>query len=46
MLSRDLARYVDQKRSLGFKFESQNFVLRSFVTFAMQGVTRVSTIFR
>jgi integrase len=34
MLSRDLARYVDQKRSLGFKFQSQNIVLSSFVRFA------------
>jgi integrase len=36
MLSRDLARYIDQKRSLGFKFNSQNVVLRSFVKFAKE----------
>ena len=36
MLSLDLARYVDQKRSLGFKFRSQHVVLRSFVAFAQQ----------
>jgi integrase len=36
MLSRDLARYVDQKRSLGFKFETQNFVLSSFVRYAKE----------
>jgi integrase len=36
MLSRDLARYIDQKRSLGFKFSCQNVVLRSFVTFAKE----------
>jgi hypothetical protein len=36
MLSRDLARYIDQKRSLGFKFSCQNVVLRSFVTFATE----------
>jgi integrase len=34
MLSGDLARYTDQKRSLGFKFGSQLVVLTSFVTFA------------
>jgi len=34
MLNRDLARYIDQKRSLGFKFQTQNVVLRSFVRFA------------
>jgi integrase len=34
MLSQDLARYTDQKRSLGFKFSSQLVVLTSFVTFA------------
>jgi integrase len=36
MLSQDLANYIDQKRSLGFKFDSQNVVLRSFVKFAME----------
>jgi integrase len=36
MLSRDLARYIDQKRSFGFKFSWQNVVLRSFVTFAKE----------
>lgn len=34
MLSRDLACYIDQKRSLGFKFRSQHVLLRGFVTFA------------
>lgn len=34
MLSRDLARYIDQKRSLGFKFRSQSVQLSSFVAFA------------
>lgn len=34
MLSRDLERYVDDKRSLGFKFRSQSGQLRSFVAFA------------
>jgi hypothetical protein len=34
MLSRDLARYIDRKRSLGFKFRSQHVLLRSFVAFA------------
>lgn len=36
MLSRDLARYVDQKRSLGFEFQSQSIVLSSFVRFAKE----------
>jgi len=36
MLSRDLAHYIDQKRSLGFKFNWQNVVLRSFVMFAKE----------
>lgn len=36
MLSRDLARYIDQKRSLGFKFSCQNVVLKSFVAFAVK----------
>ena len=36
MLNRDLARYVDRKRSLGFKFRSQHVQLRSFVAFAEQ----------
>jgi integrase len=34
MLSRDLERYIDGKRSLGFKFRSQSVQLRSFVAFA------------
>jgi integrase len=34
MLNRDLARYIDQKRSLGFKFRSQSIQLSSFVAFA------------
>src|SRR5262249_4715150 len=46
MLSRDLARYVDQKRSLGFKFESQNFVLCSFVRFAYARGVRYIRIVR
>lgn len=36
MLNRDLARYIDRKRSLGFKFRSQHVQLRSFVAFAEQ----------
>lgn len=34
MLSRDLARYVDQQRALGFKFRLQHILLRGFVAFA------------
>ena len=34
MLNRDLARYVDQQRSLGFKFRVQHILLRGFVAFA------------
>jgi integrase len=34
MLSRDLARYVDQQRSLGFKFRVQAILLRGYVAFA------------
>jgi integrase len=34
MLNRDLARYVDQQRSLGFKFRVQNILLRGYVAFA------------
>jgi integrase len=34
MLNRDLARYVDQQRSLGFKFCVQEVLLRGYVTFA------------
>jgi integrase len=34
MLSRDLARYVDQQRSLGFKFRLQHILLKGFVNFA------------
>ena len=34
MLNQDLERYVDGKRSLGFKFRSQSVQLRSFVAFA------------
>lgn len=34
MLSRDLARYVDQQRSLGFKFRIQHILLRGFADFA------------
>jgi integrase len=36
MLSRDLARYIDQKRSLGFKFRRQYVMLRGFVRFAKE----------
>jgi integrase len=36
MLSRDLARFVDQQRSLGFKFRCQEILLRGFVAFAEQ----------
>lgn len=34
MLSRDLASYVDQQRTLGFKFHLQSILLRGFVAFA------------
>lgn len=34
MLSRDVARYVDLHRSMGFKFRTQTLLLRSFATFA------------
>jgi integrase len=34
MLSQDLAQYVDQQRSLGFKFRIQSILLRNFVAFA------------
>lgn len=34
MLSQDLARYVDQQRSLGFKFRIQHILLRGFVAYA------------
>jgi integrase len=34
MLNRDLARYVDQRRSLGFKFRVQEILLRGYVAFA------------
>ena len=34
MMSRDLARYVDQQRSLGFKFRVQHILLRGYVDFA------------
>jgi integrase len=36
MLSRDLERYIDGRRALGFKFGSQSVQLRSFVAFAEQ----------
>jgi hypothetical protein len=39
MLSRDLACYIDQKRSLGFKFHNQNVLLRGFVRFAEERAT-------
>lgn len=34
MLGRDLARYVDRQRSLGFKFRVQKILLRGYVAFA------------
>jgi len=34
MMSRYLARYVDQQRSLGFKFRVQHILLRGYVAFA------------
>ena len=34
MMNRDLARYVDQQRSLGFKFRVQHILLRGYVAFA------------
>ena len=34
MLNRDLARYVDQQRSLGFKFRVQEILLRGYVAVA------------
>ena len=34
MLSRDMARYVDLRRSLGFRFRVQHSFLRNFVAFA------------
>ncbi len=36
MLSRDLERYIDGRRSVGFKLRSQSVQLRSFVAFAEQ----------
>jgi integrase len=36
MLSRDLDRYVDGKRSLGFRFRSQHVQLKGFVAYAEQ----------
>jgi integrase len=43
MLRRDLARYVDRQRSLGFKFRSQHVQLRGFVAFAEQRGDRYIT---
>jgi integrase len=40
MLSQDLARYVDQQRSLGFKFRVQHILLRGFVAFAEESGDR------
>jgi integrase len=34
MLNQDLARYVDQQRSLGFKFRVQHILLKGFAAFA------------
>jgi len=34
MMNQDLARYVDQQRSLGFKFRVQHILLRGYVAFA------------
>jgi integrase len=36
MMNRDLARYVDQQRSLGFKFRVQHILLRGYVAFAKE----------
>lgn len=43
MLSRDLACYIDRKRSLGFKFHNQNVLLRGFVRFAEERGDRFIT---
>jgi integrase len=43
MLSRDLACYIDQKRSLGFKFHNQNILLRGSVRFAEERGDRYIT---
>jgi hypothetical protein len=44
MLSRDLARHVEQRRSLGFKCHSEHILLRGFVAFAeRRGDTRVKS---
>lgn len=43
MLSRDLACYIDRKRSLGFKFHNQNILLRGFVRFAEERGDRFIT---
>jgi integrase len=40
MLSQDLARYVDQQRSLGFKFRVQHILLRGFVASAEESGDR------
>jgi len=43
MLSRDLACYIDRKRSLGFKFHNQNVLLMGFVRFAEERGDRFIT---
>ncbi len=44
MLSRDLARHVEQRRSLGFKCHSEHILLRGFVAFAeRRGDTHVKS---
>ena len=44
MLSRDLARHVEQRRSLGFRCHSDHILLRGFVAFAEQrGDTHVKS---
>lgn len=43
MLSRDLACYIDRKRSLGFKFHNQNVLLKGFVRFAEERGDRFIT---
>lgn len=35
MMNQYLARYVDQQRSLGFKFRVQHILLRGYVAFAV-----------
>ena len=45
MLSRDLVRHVEQRRSLGFKCHSEHILLKGFVAFAERcGDTHVKSI--